>query len=100
MSCRTAGSSNRATRPSPPSWSGAATAPLPRRLRWRSTHERLFNRHSRESGNPEAGGNTLALGPRLRGGDEVGRMTNLVDFPVRPEARPYIEAFDRRSAAA
>ena len=24
-------------------------------------------------------------------------MTNLVDFPVRPEARPYIEAFDRRA---
>ena len=27
-------------------------------------------------------------------------MTNLVDFPVKPEARPYIEAFDRRNSAA
>jgi Fe-S cluster assembly protein SufD len=27
-------------------------------------------------------------------------MTAVVDFPVRPEARPYIEAFDRRAGAA
>jgi Fe-S cluster assembly protein SufD len=27
-------------------------------------------------------------------------MSTVLDFPVRPEARPYIEAFDRRAAAA
>src|SRR2546423_902322 len=97
MCCRTGGSSNPATRRSRPNWNGAATAPSPRRSMRRSTHERCFSHHSRESGNPEAGDNTVALGPRLREGDEVGSMTNLVDFSVRPEARPYIEAFDRRA---
>src|SRR5918911_1330265 len=98
MSCRTGGLSSPATRTWRPNWSGAATAPLPRHWKRRSTHERLSNRHSRESGNPETGDDddAVALGPSLRGGDKVGSMTNLVDFPVRPEARPYIEAFDRR----
>ena len=27
-------------------------------------------------------------------------MSAVVDFPVRPEARPYIEAFDRRAGVA
>jgi Fe-S cluster assembly protein SufD len=37
-----------------------------------------------------------ALDPRFRGGDEYWKpMSAVVDFPVKPEARPYLEAFGR-----
>src|SRR5436305_13542058 len=64
-SCRMAGLSNPATRRSPPSWSSAATARLPRP--WAATR-------------PDASGTA---------------MSAVVDFPVKPEARDYLARFAR-----
>jgi Fe-S cluster assembly protein SufD len=52
-------------------------------------------RHSRARGQPGASGVSAALDPRSRGGDEKCAMTEIVDFPVKPETRDYLARFAR-----